>query len=303
MATTYYSGYGLTIQSDLQLPELQSADEGTADVKIQFGSVPADLPDAAKGVAWQAVPGQLLLNVQDVARYWVTNGDTITIDPYGDCDQEEDFRAFLFGSVWGALLHQRGFLTLHASAIATPNGAVLFAGNSGAGKSTLATAMEQKGYALLSDDKTAIVFDPQQRPMAIPAYPTRRLWLDSVRHLHQPIEKMQRLRANLNKYVSRIENFYTEAQPVHTVYILHSHNRPAIEHEPCKGIEGLTALIDCAYRKKMLYGLGGRQSQFQMTSALTKAVRVVNLYRPVTPFMLDELVALIQEKIKQEQIS
>ena len=297
IAPAYYSGYGLTIKSDLRLPELEAACESESDVTIQLGSVPASLSNpVAEGVAWQAAPNQLLLRVHNVARYLITNGDTITIEPCASSG-ENDLRIFLLSSAWGALLHQRGFLTLHASAIATERGAVLFAGKSGAGKSTLATAMEQQGYALLSDDKTAITFDTQQRPIAVPAYPTRRLWVDSARRLGQPIDETQRLRANLNKYVSRVENFCTEPQSIHAIYLLQSHNRPTIEYEQRFGTDSLTALVQFTYRKKMLYGLGGRQSQFKMASALANAVQVIAVRRPIDPFMLDELVALVEEQI------
>lgn len=297
-ATSYYSSYGLTIQSEIELPELLSAEESPCDVKIQFGSVPSELSNAqARGVAWQAAPNQMLLDVRNVARYWVTDGETITIEPAEDRCEEEDFRAFLFGSVWGALLHQRGFLTLHASAIATQNGAVLFSGKSGAGKSTLAAAMEQRGYALLSDDKTAITFDSLGQPIAVPAYPTRRLWLDSAEQLGKTVDGAQRLRAGLNKYVSRADDFCTEAQPVRTIFVLKVHNQATVELDECTGADSLAALIKCAYRKKMLYGFGGRSAQFHLTSALANSVRTINVRRPAAPFMLDKLATLVQEVI------
>ena len=53
---------------------------------------------------------------------------------------ESDVRVFLLGSCIGALLHQRGILVLHAGAIHTDKGAVLFTGPWGIGKSTLLAA-------------------------------------------------------------------------------------------------------------------------------------------------------------------
>lgn len=61
--------------------------------------------------------------------------------------------------------------------------------------------------------------------------------------------------------------------------------------------ESFAPLINCTYRKDMLYGLGGRASQFNMTAMLANAVRVVEVRRPTAPFMLDELVDFVQEQI------
>ena len=65
-----------------------------------------------------------------------------------------DIRVFLLGSCLGALLHQRGVLALHASAIETDQGAVLFMGDSGMGKSTTLQAFIKRGYKMLADDIT-----------------------------------------------------------------------------------------------------------------------------------------------------
>lgn len=60
------------------------------------------------------------------------------------------------GPVAGLMRHLSGQLTLHASSVHAPTGAVAFLGDSGAGKSTLAYAMCGRGtphaYELLSDD-------------------------------------------------------------------------------------------------------------------------------------------------------
>jgi hypothetical protein len=292
-----YSAYGLTISSELDLPELPPTTDNTVDVTIKFGSVSSALPGAiAAGIAWQAAKNQLLIDVQNVARYLISNGDTVTIEPYAQ-SQEADLRAFLFGSTLGALLHQRGCLTLHASTIVTDKGAVLFAGKSGAGKSTIAAAMEQRGYPLLSDDKTAIVFPPEAVPQAMSAYPTRRLWQDSTEKLGLPTDDQQRLRAGLNKFVSPVTHFCTIPQPIHCIFCLQSHHLDTIKTEKLQGSEALTAIIKATYRRKMLYALGASQNQFHQASALTKTAQVFRITRPEYPFLLDELVATIENHL------
>ena len=150
MKPFHYTAYGLKIESDIECPELLAGEEtpgdGTEPVRILLGKVPASLENPrANGVLYQARPGQFLLRLDHIAGYLVSNGAEIVIDRVpGSLDDE--VRLFLLGSAFGALLHQRGFLTLHGSAIETPKGAMGFTGQSGVGKSTLATAFRTRGY-------------------------------------------------------------------------------------------------------------------------------------------------------------
>jgi len=151
-----YHAYGLNIRSDLELPLLLPG-KGNPDVTISYGTVPDSLPDVkGKGICFQAAKGELLLNVPNVAKYLIKNGDTIIIERHPETDADS-VRLFLLGAAIGTLLHQRGFLVLHANAIVVDGGAVLFMGESGVGKSTTAAAFNQKGYAIAADDVCATV--------------------------------------------------------------------------------------------------------------------------------------------------
>jgi serine kinase of HPr protein (carbohydrate metabolism regulator) len=59
-------------------------------------------------------------------------------------------------TVLAALLHQRGCLVLHASAVLMNGGADVVSGETGAGKSTLLAALAAKGFPVVSDDVTAV---------------------------------------------------------------------------------------------------------------------------------------------------
>lgn len=84
---------------------------------IRYGVVPAILATVKKtGVRFQAAPGQLLLTVDGVARCLVQDGKEIIVEGAPESD-DDSLRLFLLGSTLGALLQQRGMLTLHSSAI------------------------------------------------------------------------------------------------------------------------------------------------------------------------------------------
>ena len=49
-----------------------------------------DLPDAPdSGVLWRAAPGRLLLDIPDVARYLVSDGNLVEINPCGGVEAGE----------------------------------------------------------------------------------------------------------------------------------------------------------------------------------------------------------------------
>jgi hypothetical protein len=81
----------------------------------------------------------------------------INVDPAPSAG-ERLISAFLSGAALGVLLHLRGFITLHASAVVVQDTAVAFMGAKGMGKSTMASVFCRHGASLVSDD--VLVVDP-----------------------------------------------------------------------------------------------------------------------------------------------
>ena len=107
---------------------------------------------------YQATANQFLLKMDGGGRYLVQNGNEIIVEPAAD-SLASDVRVFLLGSCIGALLHQRGLLVIHAGAVYTEKGAVLFTGHSGCGKSTLLGELMRRGYKMMVDDVCAVTLD------------------------------------------------------------------------------------------------------------------------------------------------
>src|SRR2546422_4756257 len=72
-------------------------------------------------------------------------------------------------------LSQQGRLVMHASAVATPHGAVAFLGAAGQGKSTLSASFVRRSFPLLTDDGLLLVEDGATLA-GVPSYPEIRLW-------------------------------------------------------------------------------------------------------------------------------
>ena len=296
MARYSYTAYGLRFDSAMPLPELQPAAPGHSDITIVDGDVPSSLPEAsAHGIAWQAAPGRVLLSVKDVARYLIVDNREIRVERHPGTNDAE-VRVFLLGSVLGALLHARKMLILHASAIDTARGAVLFMGRSGAGKSTLLGAFLQRGYAMLADDKAAIALDERNIPHVVPGFPRIRLTEDAATALRYPMDGGQRP-ASLEKCVLPVPRFQPDPRPVHAAYSLSVHNRSEIHLERLPPLDRFPVLHRHTYRRKLLHQTGARQAHFRLLAAVSSHVQVARIVRPDHLSRIDELATRIEEDL------
>ena len=141
-----YSAFSLTIDSELELPELVEG-AGEPDVVIRLGTV-------ARSQTPSTIDDEVALPV-DIGRFHIRGGREIVVDPLPDADPFL-LRTVLQGRLMAYLLRQRGCLPLHASAVAIDGRAILFLGESGAGKSTTAAAFYSRGHSVLGDDVGAV---------------------------------------------------------------------------------------------------------------------------------------------------
>lgn len=273
-----YTAYGLTIQSEISLPELNPGDEEKVDVTVRMGDVPEQLIDSrAVQLTWSARPGEWLQEVDGIGRYYVKDGREIRVEPLGN---EDDVRSFLFSSTLGALLHQRGLLTLHAGSVVMDGGAVTIAGPSTAGKSTTLAALVQQGFPLLADDKTAVELK-EDRLQVLSGYPTMRLWRRAVEYLDLDPGAMRRLRCDMDKFLHRSTLFHTVAVPPRAFFLLRKNSSiKQVAVRRLEESEAFEAVMNKTYRKRCIEGLGMEAQQFRLASALCDQVPVYELTRP-----------------------
>ncbi len=295
MTTHRYSLYGLRIDSFLPCPGL-AAGGGPAEVEIRRGEVGDQLPGATgKGVLYQTAPGRFRLAIDGVAGYLVTGGREIVVEPAAGAD-EASVRVFLLGSAMGALLHQRGLLPLHASAIEHGGRAIAFAGHSGQGKSTLAAAFHRAGYRVLADDVCAVRVEDGGPPMVYPAYPELKLWADAIDKLEIDPEGLARARPQLEKScLPTGEALAQQPLPISRLYLLSTTNTDELELRPIDGMAKLEALSRHTYRRRFLDGLGGKQDHFKLCVAVSRHARVTRVVRPRGGFRPEPLRKLVEE--------
>ena len=172
-ASPQYRLFGISVRSDLPLPGLECDEPEEDGVRVRFGSLPSTEQRLAV-----VGGGHLQVSMAGVGRFRISNGREIVVDPDSGAN-DRDVRAVLLGTAFGALLHQRGILPLHANAVEVDGIAVAFAGRSGTGKSTLANWFSDQGQRVLSDDVCAVYFGPNG-PLVMPGLPRLRLRRDAL---------------------------------------------------------------------------------------------------------------------------
>lgn len=287
-----YKAFGLIINSEIECPELIPS-TGSPDVKIVLGSTPKELINPFfSGVRFQTKGQEFLLSVDGIARYYVKDGNSITIDKYPNSNLS-DVRLFLLGSAIGALIHQRGLLPFHGSSVKIGDKAIILSGLSGAGKSTLAAAFKQKGYQILSDDISVISFS-DDRPFVNPGFPQMKLWNDSIQKLGENPSSLARVRSEMDKYNLSIKTgFWDSPMPLQKIFIISSSNLGELKVEPIKGIEKFSMLKTHTYRFNFVTGKEMQTKHFLSFEKLSKTIEIYRLTRPSGKFPFDELINLI----------
>ena len=304
-----YTAYGLRVRSALALPfrPWPGPPAGEADVTVRFGPTPAAIPHplqvhtmkpVERGIRWEAAPGAFLMHVPGLARYLVTTGREVVIEPCGG--SAHGVSAFLTGTVLAALLQQRGLVTFHAAAVATGTGAVLFAGQSGLGKSSLLAALSERGSLMLCDDVAAVEVHATGKPSVLSAFPRMRLWADALVALGWNDRPQERVQEGQEKYQVPVERFCPTPEPLRAVYILtHKTQRPVrIERVPLGQV--FYQLRKHIYRKNLRKGLDQQATHFWTLVAVAKSVPVFRVIRPTHPLLLDALADRIDAHLSEE---
>jgi hypothetical protein len=260
----------------------------------------AALADAqASGPTWAMSGNSFLLAVPGVARFLLTEGREITyqVERGGDPD---DVTAFLLGSVFGILLHQRGQLVLHASAVEVGGRAVLFCGRSGAGKSTLAAALNKRGYPLLLDDICAVDL-ADGVPMAQPDGRRIKLWTQAIAALDLGERRKDRIRNRLQKfYVEPLGEVPAKPLPVAAIYDLRE-ARPPLQPgiTPANVVDSSLILRNNAFRPVLVRTMGQKGLYFEYAAALSARAGVHVLARALGFAEMDEVVGWLETHWKE----
>ena len=292
-----YSAYGLNIYSCLEFPELPPT-RLMADVHI--------LLDNEIYSSRQSVPETYTIRADrdEVSLFWplvgefvVRSGREVIVRPLSKAD-ERTLRFYILGPVIATVLHQRGYLVLHASAVQTNGGAIAFLGSAGCGKSTLAAALHDRGYSIISDDVVAVDLEGINATVP-PGFPQLKLWPESILALGRLPEQMPKLRSSIEKRAFRVvQSFTTDPLQLKHIYALRESTTARVHSLGSQA--AFIELVRHSYMAKVLEATNSISLHFHQCARLVKSVPVYYLDRSSLIDDLPRLIKSIEEHINNE---
>ena len=287
-----YQAYGLTIRSSLSLTSLRECTVGKADVRVREGQIDHPLPknpdDPTSWGCYHTTPTTAVLYYKGVGQIEVRDGQQITIDQEPDAEYPMT-QHILLGVSLGILLHQRGYLTLHASGVSIDGKVAAFIGWKRMGKSTTATALYAAGHRLITDD--VIVTSPDDLTTVLPGFSQIRLDPEAVAaSLNVDPDSVPRLHSTGEKRTSQADkDFDLTPVPLFSIYVLDWGDDFEIERLPQD--EAFVQLLTHSYAQRFLGNTGATQTHFDQ---ITHLARTVPVYRFTKPRDFDRLPELVQ---------
>ncbi|WP_299407095.1 hypothetical protein [Acaryochloris sp. IP29b_bin.148] len=301
----FYQAYGLRLQSELCFPELLAMQDSSADVVIHLGHVDRSrLASTDSGVMRYITADEVSYYWKDVGAFTARKGNEIILDP--DPQVEEDLLHLpILGILLALILHQRGYLVLHGSAVALDGQAAVFIAGKGWGKSTLAATLYGRGHHLITDDVVAIKPNPQRSPSIYPSFPQLKLLPEAaVFALGDCPDQLPRLAAGYEKRARRnIERFAEAPLPVGAIYQLTKGQEVAAQ--PLGLQAALQQLIAHTYfaqgSYQLLHGQPGA-IHFQQCMEIIRHVPIYRLERPYHLELVTEIAQLVEEHFQSSRV-
>jgi len=320
-----YTAYGLSLQSDIELPGLRQAASGTlsnplfltTNEKPAWVYFAASLPlEIVHFVPAEPESGDPVFQVRrygDEQFYELTYGDgaNFFMDAassalWGECPPpltKEDLTTYLVGPVLGFVLRRRGVTCLHASAVSIGDVGVAISGPAASGKSTTAAALAIRGVPVLCEDITALS-ERQGQFYIQPGYPRVCLWPDAVSKLYGSEDALPNLTPTWEKKFLALDGERAKFEPkpkrLGAVYLL----GPRVDEETAPRVTELSpreALLDLVQNTYMnvLLTREQRAAEFELLSRLVNRVPCRRLTPHKDATRIGALCELIQEDARE----
>lgn len=288
---------GLIVASDLMLPGLLPIGNaiGTPDVVIRAGDLSNRLDQPiATGPNWSMAAGRFLLHIPGIVAMLLIDGRELVYQ-LADTSSGDDAAVFVSGTGFGLLLHQRGRVVLHASAVRVRGRAVLLCGPSGAGKSTLAAALVDRGHDLISDDFCAISILADRPPLVEPDGRQMKLWQNAIDWLLLAERRCDPVRPALRKYYVEPRAAAARAIPIGAVYILREARPPLATGIAAPNIVDAAVLLRRnAYRPAMVRRMDQKDLYFRATAAIAEHAGLFTFTRALDFAAMDAAIGSLE---------
>lgn len=207
-----YKIYGIILESEFELKLLVPAEETDklSDViTVRERDVEEEVINCLKEADALKKHYEIGLDksaMENIGGYYLIETSQILVK-IKDGYTYDTISSWILGYCLSMAMLQKGFLTVHCSAIAAKSGAVLVSGTPGAGKSSLAGKLLEQGYKLMADDVAAIRFK-DDKCMVYSAYPFQKLCSNEVEK--RALDKRQLIYINedKDKYLVPVDDIF-----------------------------------------------------------------------------------------------
>jgi hypothetical protein len=299
-----YVGYGLRICSAVELSSLltTSVTQDDADVIIREGEVHLGDAPRSQGTGWLHGDAQEMVLYHEGLAFRISNGREIVVDAPGE-EHSWMLHVLLTGPVMAVLIHQRGVLPLHASAVAIDGKVCAFLGESGWGKSTLAAALNRRGHPIVADDVVGIGFQADGRPVVHPAFAQLRIAPGAAAALGIPLESLPPLDDDADGrvlYAASNRATLGHAIPLDSLFVLAVGEAHRVDR--VHGCEAFRAIERQAYvNRDLLESTGTTRRHFQQCAQLTQVVEAYRLQRPRSLSALPKTAQTVEQTCARSQ--
>lgn len=301
----FYQVFGLTCRSEIAIPSfypIQEEQVTEVDFEVKLGKVDRvfEQEPSESDEYTQMNAREFFLEVPEVARYFVKNGNTVTIEPISE--DMRDVLLYFKSNGMAAILFQRNKIPFHVSGVIDYDGGVwLFSAESGIGKSTTALKLKELGYPIFTDD-TALIYVENGTCYAKASYPMIKAWPGTVANQKAFDESASFpiLKDWEKMGIYFHEGFVTEAKEVKGITFLKVEG-DEIHIRKLSAIEGMIQLLPNVYRGEWVTALNQNKKQFFTVSQIAQTVPFFEASRPKDLPTFSDFSKAIEEKILQPE--
>lgn len=293
----YFSAYGLTLKSDIDLMIPPAKESSPPDVTVHFGKAKQPTDKYTWDHVWYSYdsPDQLRLNWEMIGTFLIQLGNEVVITP-NDNSRPEDIRQPILGTIMAIILQQRGCCVLHGSAALIAGKVVIFTGSKGQGKSTLASWLNKAGYPLLSDDICTMNFEDEKSLTIQPSFPKIKLNPDVLQNMGEIPDQYPRVHPEYSKRIKDMgQGFCNTVQPVGAICTLATGDELTLER--LQGIEAVKEILTHMLINRFPENQPAELAKniFFQSTQVSKILPVYRLTRPRDLKKLTETTTLIEQ--------
>jgi len=283
-----YSAYGLSISSEIELPELQTADGGKEiQIRLENDGYQASL-HIDEQPYWRINRKEAVLSFGGVGTFHILEGREIAVMPASNANPSV-IRQYIIGTVMAILLYQRGYLVLHASSVLIGVSAIVLVGIPGSGKSSIAAAMSTLGYDVITDD-VAVIDTNTDPPSLFSGHHQIRLRSETAEVLGYDLDEEYSPPDIYGKYCYQISNHLPQVPvPLAQIYSISEGTKVVI-----KPLSSQSAVIDLVLHSiPTRWSLPEEEQHFTQCVNIAKRIPLFSLERGSKVSELPELAKLI----------